>query len=170
VVTNTVQSEVASGPDTATGEASAEFTLLANDVQVDASKSFDPALVVAGESSTVTIGGSNASTIALDSLTLREPSSGSFPAAYTFGGITSGIDYPAGATSGVVVYHLADGSTQEVPFGDGATPDPPAGAIEDVTSFEVVLEGDISPGAETSLAFTVDTDPDSPDLPATVPN
>ena len=76
---------------------------------VGAAKSFDPNLVIAGEPTTVTIGGTNTSTIPIDSLTLTEPSSGSFPAEYTFGGFTGPVAWPAGATSGTVVYHLADG-------------------------------------------------------------
>lgn len=170
VVTNTVQSQVTLGEDDATGEASDDFTLLANDIQVGAAKTFDPGLVVAGESSTATLGASNDSGIALDSLTIREPSTGEFPAEYTFGGIDAGIGYPAGATSGVAVYHLADGSTQEQPFADGETPAPPDGALADVVSFEVVFTGDIQPGGETEVAFTVGTDPDAEGLPVAVPN
>lgn len=116
------------------------------------------------------MGASNDSSIALDSLTIREPSTGDFPEQYTFGGFTAGVSYPVAATSGVVIYHLADGSTDEVAFADGETPPAPAGELADVTSFEVVFEDEIQPGGQTEIAFTVDTDPEASGLPVTVPN
>ncbi|KRA25126.1 hypothetical protein ASD65_12340 [Microbacterium sp. Root61] len=170
VVTNTVSSEVAVGAETASDDASATFTLLQNDIQVAATKSFAPALVIAGESSTVNLGVTNTSTIPLDSLALREPSTGVFPDAYTFGGFTDDITYPSGATSGTVIYHFADGTEQSVPFDDGDTPADPSGDLADVESFEVVFEGDIQPGGESAVSFAVDTDPDLAGLPLAVNN
>lgn len=160
VVANTVQSAVAEDGVTVTDEAGDDFTLRQNAVTVGATKSFSPALVIAGESSTVTLGARNTSAIPIESLTIREPAVGAFPDAYSFGGITGGVTYPTGATSGVVVYHFADGSSQSVPFASGATPAAPGGALADVASFEVVFEGAIVPGGETSIPFRVDTDPD----------
>ncbi|ANJ28317.1 hypothetical protein ATC03_18010 [Agromyces aureus] len=170
IVTNTVLSEVALGDESATGESSDDFTLLQNDVQVGATKSFDPDLVIAGESSTVTLGAVNDSTVPLDSLTIREPSAGWFPDLYTFDGFTSGVDFPAGAISGTVVYHLADGTTEEVPLTDGETPQAPTAGDAEVDSFEIVFEGTIAPGSETSVSFDVATDPDATGLPQTVNN
>ncbi len=170
VVTDTVQSQVTLGGDAATGQSSDDLTLRANDIAVGASKTFDPDLVVAGDSSTVTLGATNESAIALDSLTLREPSSGSFPDAYAFAGFSSGVAFPAGATSGRVVYRLAGGGTETVAFTDGAMPGPPAVGPADVTSFEIVFEGDIAPGAETAVQLAVDTDPDAQGLPLAVPD
>lgn len=170
VVENTVSSEVALGAETAAATASADFTILANDVQVTATKSFDPTLVIAGQPSNVTIGASNASTISLEQLTIREPAAGDFPAEYTFAGITDGIDYPAGATSGTVIYHLDGGGTQTAAFADGAVPDAPEGDPADVVWFEVVFDGTIEPGAETSVSFDVDTDPALGGLPLMVTN
>lgn len=167
VVNNQIQTEVTRDGENATANAEADFTLQANTIAVGATKVFDPDVVVAGESSTVTIGGSNDSAIAIDSLTITEPSAGSFPEDYTFGGFTGGVDYPSGATSGTVVYQP---SGEEVSFADGETPAPPAGGAESVTSFQIVFEGDIEPGAETSVPFDVDTDPDASGLPKTVNN
>ncbi|MGN8551528.1 UNVERIFIED_CONTAM: DUF5979 domain-containing protein [Microbacterium sp. SLM126] len=170
VVENTVSSEVALGGETAAAETSDDFTILANDVQVGATKSFDPSLVIAGESSTVTLGATNESTIPLEQLTIREPATGDFPAEYTFSGITDPIDYPAGATSGTVVYHLIGGGQQSEPFADGAVPPPTEGEPELVAWFEVIFEGAIQPGAETSVVFDVDTDPGLTGLPLVVTN
>ncbi len=171
VVANTVQSAVALGDDTATGSATANFTLRQNAVSVGATKAFDPDLVIAGEPTTVTIGGTNTSTIPIDSLTLTEPSTGSFPAEYTFSGFTGPVTWPAGATSGAVVYRLADGSSVPVDFASGTVPALPDGVDPaDVTSFELVFTGAITPGATTSAPFGVDTDPSLTGLPLTVPN
>ncbi len=169
VVNNDVQSEVTLDGESDTATAAADFTFQANDVSVEASKSFDPEVVIAGESSTATIGGTNTSPFPIDSMTITEPSTGSFPAEYTFGGFSTGITYPEGATSGTVIYQP---SGEEVTFGDGEVPDPPAGGPESVTSFQLVFEGDIQPGAEASAsaAFDVDTDADLPTLPDTVNN
>ncbi|MFF2487065.1 DUF5979 domain-containing protein [Microbacterium sp. NPDC058062] len=170
-VANDVLSTVAIGDATATGEADAQFTLRQNTVTVAASKSFDPDLVIAGESTTVTIGGRNASTIPIDTLTIREPATGTFPAAYTFGGFTGPVDWPAGATSGEVVYTLAGGGTVTVPFADNTVPALPDGVDPaDIVAFEVTFSGDIVPGGETEIPFSVDTDPDLTGLPLTVPN
>lgn len=171
VVANTVSSAVTLGDDTAQAQTSADFTLLQNDIQVAASKAFDPALVVAGESSEATLIARNASTIALETLTLREPSTGTFPDAYAFAGFSEQIVYPAAATSGTVVYHTAFGD-QSVPFASGQIPAPPTGPFA-VEWFEVVFQGPIQPGGETAVTFEVATDPDLGDtvaLPTGVPN
>ncbi|KAF2412983.1 hypothetical protein B1729_12100 [Microbacterium sp. B35-04] len=170
-VANGVVSTVAVGDQTATATAGADFTLRQNAVAVGASKSFDPTLVVAGESTAVTIGGRNTSAIPIDTLTITEPEAGSFPAAYAFGGFTGPVDWPAGATSGEVVYTLEGGGTETVAFADGTTPALPAGVdAADVASLQLVFTGEIVPGGETSVPFTVDTDPDLGGLPLTVTN
>lgn len=170
VVNNTVQSEVTLDGESATNQASADFTLQANTIDVSASKVFSPDLVIAGESSTVTIGGTNDSPFAIDSMTITEPSEGSFPADYTFGGFSGGITYPAGATSATVTYQP---SGEQVPVDNGGIPAEPAGGWASVTSFSVTFEGEIEAGATATIPFDVDTDPDlgeSVDLPTTVNN
>ncbi|WP_141015093.1 DUF5979 domain-containing protein [Nocardioides sambongensis] len=168
-ITNEIESEVTLDGEDATATTSDDFTVQANTIDVTASKSFDPDLVVAGDSTTVTIGGSNASPFAIDSMTITEPSSGSFPDDYTFAGFTGDVTYPANATSAYVVYQP---SGEQVPFDNNTTPGPPSGGNESVTSFSVVFEGEdaIVPGAETSIPFDVQTDADAPGLPTTVNN
>lgn len=171
VVPNTVQSAVALDGDTATGDAAANFTLRQNAVSVTASKSFAPDLVIAGEPTTVTVGGTNASTIPIESLTITEPSTGEFSPAYEFGGFSGPVAWPAGATSGTVEYHLADGSTVPVTFGDNTTPALPPGVdASDVVSFDLVFTGAIVPGGSTSAPFEVTTDDSLTPLPQTITN
>lgn len=170
VVANTTSSTVGLGGETADADAGANFTILANDIQVAATKSFDPDLVVAGETSTVTLGARNTSAIALEQLAVTEPSTGVFPDAYTFAGFSAGITYPANATSAAVVYHLADGSEETVAFDSGSIPAAPTGALADVRSFDVVFQGPIVPGGETTIGFDVATPPDLAGLPLAVPN
>lgn len=171
-VANSSSSTVGLSGATAVDTAEASVTLQQNTVQVSAAKQFSPDLVIAGQSTVVTVEATNASAIPLDSLTVTEPSSGSFPAEYTFQGFTAPVDYPAGATSASVIYRFADGTTEELPFADGATPeDPVLNPFADVTSFDVVFEGTaIIPGAEVALAFGLDTDPSLTGLPRAVTN
>ncbi|QKJ17999.1 DUF5979 domain-containing protein [Microbacterium hominis] len=170
VVDNTVQSTVSRDGQIDTGESSDQFTIRQNTVTTTASKSFDPALLLAGDSSEVTIGGTNSSAIPIESLSFREPSSGVFPDAYTFTGISGGITYPAGATTGTIIYHTAGGGTESFDFPSGADPPDPAAGVENVEWFEVVFTGEIEVGAGTTIPFTVETDPDLTPLPQTVPN
>ncbi|MCL2455753.1 MAG: DUF11 domain-containing protein [Micrococcales bacterium] len=175
VVLNSVQSEVTRDGQTAQADDDASLVLQQNEVRVGVTKSFDPQVVVAGESSTVTLGAVNTSSVPIESLTIHEPASGGFPPEYTFGGFTAGIGYPSGATSGTVVLYLASppGGTVEIPFSDGQTPQIPSTVdLASVVSFDVVFEGSINPGGETTVVFDVVTDPslDPASLPVTVNN
>lgn len=170
LVANTVQSTVARDGDTATQTATATLDLRRNAVTVSASKSFDPDVVVAGESTTVTIGATNSSAVPIQQLSLREPSSGDFPADYAFGGIDAAIGYPNGATWGQIVYRFSDGSSETVPFADGTQPADPTRPLADVVGFEALFSGSIAVAGETSISFVVTTDPDAAGLPRAVPN
>lgn len=162
VVENTVGSTVELGAESATGYASDEFTLRRNAVSVAATKSFSPAVVVAGESSLVSLGARNTSTITIEQLAVREPSTGTFPEAYTFAGITSPVIAPAGATGAKVVYHYADGDplVEELPFAGGTVPPSPSRPAAQVSYFEMIFTGAIAPSAGTEIRFHVATDPD----------
>lgn len=172
-VTNTLRSSVTLDGESASSDTSADFTLYANTIRVRAGKSFDAALVVAGQTVGVDLEAENMSQVPLETLELREPSTGSFPNAYRFAGFTEGIEYPRTASSGVVIYHFAGGQ-EAVPFDDGDTPAGPSGVeAAEVQFFEIVFEGPILPGAETIVSFDVETDEDlgdTVDLPTAVPN
>ncbi|MCL2802961.1 MAG: DUF5979 domain-containing protein [Micrococcales bacterium] len=165
LIDNSVLSEVTLGGDSATGTANDSLVLRDNQVWVGATKEFNPYWVLAGDSSTVTLGASNQSSIQITTLTITEPSSGTFPTEYTFGGFTAGIRYPAGALSGVVTVWIGT-TPYPVPFGDGDTPDiateiAPA-LLSEVEWFEVTFTGDILAGGDTEIVFDVITDPTTP--------
>lgn len=124
------------------------------DLPLAATKTFDPALIPVGGSSTVTLGATNTSTRVLDSLTITEPGAGQvnpFTEGLTFDG-WGAVQWPAGATGASVVWTLADGSTvTAVAAAPGTLPDPPAGVV----GFAVTFTGPIVAGAEASIAFDV---------------
>ncbi|QXT62787.1 hypothetical protein [Tessaracoccus palaemonis] len=129
------------------------------EVSASADKSIDPDVVAAGNSTTVTITAANTSAAPIDRLWIREPATGSFPDVFTFDGFSRGIDFPEGATSGMVAYTLTDGETESVPFDDGVTPADPSA---EVASFEVIFQGPIATGAIATLAYAITTDADLP--------
>lgn len=156
VVANTVQSEVTHGTDTATGNANADYTIQSSVVTVGATKSFSPNPIVAGGSTTVTLGGTNQSAVPLTELTFTEPSTGSFPAGTSFGGFGT-VTPPTGATGVSVHYFYADGTDEVLTSADPNTipaPDP----AKTVARFSVTFTGSMPPGASASLPFTLDTD------------
>lgn len=156
VVANTVQSEVTHGTDTATGTGSADYTIQSSVVTVGATKTISPSPIVAGDSTTVTLGGTNQSAVPLTELTFTEPSSGDFPAGTSFGGFGD-ITAPTGATGVSVHYFYADGTDEVLTSSDPATipaPDP----AKSVARFSVTFTGSMPPGASASIPFTLDTD------------
>ncbi|GAA5033110.1 hypothetical protein GCM10025738_16160 [Microbacterium fluvii] len=137
-------------------------------IDVSAGKSFDPAVVRAGENSTATLTAGNDSTGTIDSLTLVEPA----PAGRGFFGADDfvfvqmgsadggGIVWPDGASQATITYECAgtpaDPQTTEDP---NTLPDPPAGC-DPVTGFSVTFTGQISPGAQATIPFVVQTPTD----------
>lgn len=156
VVENTVQSQVTHGTDTATGTGNADYTIQSSVVTVGASKAFDPSTIVAGQPTTVTLGGTNQSAVPLTELTFTEPSgAGTFPAGTTFAGFGD-VTAPAGATGVSVHYFYADGTDEVLTSTDPDTiPGPDPG--KDVARFSVTFTGSIPPGASASIPFTLDT-------------
>ncbi|GEK20816.1 DUF5979 domain-containing protein [Cellulomonas xylanilytica] len=186
-VTNDVQSYVVhpegqSDPTTA----SDTYVITPPNNSVTASKSFDPATVSAGESTTVTIGATNGGD-PTTSLVLTEPSPGTAspfegddPLTFTgFGpaGDGTGVQWPANADTASVSFTCADGSTPtDQTTTVGTLPNPPPDC--DVVGFSIEFTGDIITGAQASVPFTADTDPDQDaddvthpnDVTATIPN
>ena len=86
-----------------------------NDVDVAAGKTFNPNTVHVGDTSTVTLTGTNDSSDPLDSMTITEPAPGT-PNHLADGGLAftsmgspagSGVIWPDGATSATVTYSCA---------------------------------------------------------------
>ncbi|WP_158299734.1 DUF5979 domain-containing protein [Glycomyces paridis] len=161
VVNNTVTAEVAAEGDTASDEASADYTIIPLDITAAAGKSFDPDPVAAGAPSTVTLTGTNAGT-PVDTMTITEPDPSTdnpFENGLTFTGFTDGVVWPSGATAATVTYTYDDGTSDTLDAtGPDTLPAPADGAT--VTGFTVVFTGDIASGAQATIPFTVDTDPD----------
>ncbi|MER7604460.1 DUF5979 domain-containing protein [Nocardioides sp. NPDC127503] len=157
-IPNEVSTTVAAGSeesDPVTGEAA--YTLTSADLDVGAGKSFDPAEVVVGGQSTVTLTGTNASDRTLESMTITEPSSAPnpFENGLTFTGWTDGVVWPSGATGATVTYQLAGGQrVTEDATEPNTLPDPPPPGAE-VVGFTVEFTGPIVPGAEATVPFVV---------------
>jgi len=178
-VTNDVQSFVVhpqgqSDPTTA----SDTYVITPPNNSVTASKSFDPSTVSAGAATTVTIGATNDGD-PTTSLSLTEPSPGTpspfegdDPLTFTgFGpaGDGSGVQWPANADAASVTFTCADGTTPtEETTTVGTLPNPPPGC--EVVGFNVEFTGSIVTGAQASVPFTADTDPDQDADDVTHPN
>ncbi|MHA7132793.1 DUF5979 domain-containing protein [Oerskovia turbata] len=168
-VTNTVASAVTlGGSTTPSAPASDTHQIVPANLTASASKTFAPDQVSAGDPSTVTLTATNAGT-PVTSLSIAEPRPGSsnpFENGLTFTGFGAdgegaGVVWPTGATSASVAFALADGSTRTVPAtAPGTLPEPPAG--QTVTGFVVEFTGNVVAGAEATVPFTVDTDPNQP--------
>ncbi|GAA4843647.1 hypothetical protein GCM10023221_22280 [Luteimicrobium xylanilyticum] len=163
-VTNDAQTTVGLGEGTATSDpADDTYVITPPDLHAAVTKSFSPDTVHAGDPSTVTIGATNTSNVAVDSLTITEPTGGTNPFegenALTFTGFTDGVDWPAGATGATIVYTGpgCSGDDQST-TATNTLPDPPDGCAP--TGFSVTFTGAIDAGAEATLPFTVDTDAD----------
>ncbi|HEY9291361.1 MAG TPA: hypothetical protein VIP98_08805, partial [Microlunatus sp.] len=155
--------------------ADADYTINSADIALDASKTFDPDTIAAGSDSTVTIGATNTSDRTLDTLTISEPGTDSddniFTDGLTFSGWGDGVQWPAGATGASVTYTYADGTSETIDADAQDTlPDPDPDKT--VTGFSVEFTGEIQPGAEASIPFTVTADdeqsPDEIDHPNTI--
>ena len=124
---NTVSTTVRRGQDTSDpATASADYTIESGDIDLDASKKFDPATIAAGSTSTVTIGATNSSSRTLDSMTITEP--GAEPNMFTDGADPVNFDgwgavqWPNGATGASVEFSYA--THRETLAADRRTPCP----------------------------------------------
>ncbi|WP_123306649.1 DUF5979 domain-containing protein [Cellulomonas sp. PhB143] len=168
-VTDTTSSNVVHGDDESDPtDASDTYVITPPNNAVTPTKSFDPAVVSAGDPSTVTIGATNDGDPTTE-LSITEPSPGTDspfegddPLTFTGWGTVDdpgAVQWPNDATAASVTFTCADGSTPTVDAeAEDTLPDPPGGC--DVVGFTVDFTGDIVTGAEASLPFQVDTDPD----------
>ncbi|TDE98812.1 LPXTG cell wall anchor domain-containing protein [Occultella glacieicola] len=178
-VTNDTSSYVTHGTDESTPTtASDTYVITPPNNSVEASKSFDPATVSAGDPTTVTLGATNTGT-AVTSMTISEPApgtdspfEGADPLTFTgFGpdGDGTGVTWPTGATAATVTFTCADGA---MPSQETTTvntlPNPPPDCV--VVGFTVEFTGDIVSGAAATIPFTADTDPDQDPDDVTHPN
>ncbi|NHB85641.1 hypothetical protein G7085_16390 [Tessaracoccus sp. HDW20] len=124
-IDNTVSATVTVGEDSSDpGTDTGVFTPAAATIPLQTTKTFNPDVTAAGESSTVTLTATNTSTRVLESLTIREPGTGTAPlgTTLTYGGWANGAQWPNGATALRVTYLVeVDGVTSEVTI-ESSTP------------------------------------------------
>ncbi|UUT34967.1 hypothetical protein [Microbacterium elymi] len=164
----------ADGDEARSDPASATYRIPANEIDVTAGKSFDPSVVHAGDPSTVTLKGGNASDDPLDSLTVTEPASAALNPLAAGGGMTftqmgsgdptdpatSGIVWPDSATSATITYSCAGTPAAPLTTTTANTLPAPPADCDPVTGFSVTFTGSINPGAEATVPFVVTTDTD----------
>ena len=91
--------------------ASAQQTIAPLTVTVSADKSFSVPQLPAGQTTRASLTARNTSTGALDTLTVREPGSGSFFSdKILFGGFAGSSAWPQGATAGTVTWFVDSGT------------------------------------------------------------
>ncbi|MBO1740278.1 DUF5979 domain-containing protein [Leifsonia sp. TF02-11] len=154
-VTNRVAGTVAvENQNPVTKTATAPFAVGGLTVAVTPGKQISPARIPAGTTATATISGKNSSNGPLATLTLADL--GYFTQDVRFGGFAAGVSYPSGATGAQVVWHFSNGSSQSIPFADGATPVVPTAPTEThLTGFELVFTGAIATGTVATAQFLI---------------
>ncbi|MDN5762960.1 MAG: isopeptide-forming domain-containing fimbrial protein, partial [Microlunatus sp.] len=159
-INNEVSTTVTAGDDTSDPvTADDDYTIQSGDIDLDATKDFEPNTIAAGSTSTVTLGATNSSDLTLDSLTITEP--GGDPNMFENGLTFSGwgdVQWPTGATGASVTYTYANppSPVTESTTTPNTLPDPAPGRT--VTGFTVTFTGPIVAGAEASIPFTVTAD------------
>lgn len=164
-VTNVASAQTFAGSDKSDVKTD-KATYTVNPAQLGAkvTKSINPERLPQGSSAQAELAATNTGS-PVQTMTISDytPDNPFFTTKVTFGGFsTSGINYPDGATSGKVIYYLASGGTQEVPFADGAQPADPSSAI---SGFDVVFSStgnDIPNNAQTKIDYTINTANDAP--------
>ncbi|WP_159448770.1 DUF5979 domain-containing protein [Demequina sp. NBRC 110053] len=162
-VTNTAGSEVSRDGEPGSDTDDATYDITTNVPTVSAGKTFDPDQVLHGESSTATITAGVEGDIDVETLTVTEPSAGSFSEAMSFEGFDGPIVFPEGADSATITFQTTGGPVTTDPFASGEDPTPlPDPAT--VTSFAITFEdtddsGIVAGGTEASIPIAVGTDP-----------
>jgi fimbrial isopeptide formation D2 family protein len=159
IVGTTVTNKVAGtvtvpGRPPVTKTATAPYAITPLTVSVQAGKTITPARIPAGTSATASVTGKNTSNGPLTSLTLSD--TGYFTDKLGFGGFTTPISYPTGATAATVTWFFSDGSSSQAAVAAGATPiapSPPAG--EHLTGFAVAFTGAIAAGVTATINFSI---------------
>lgn len=158
-VNNTAAGTASIDDDSVTETAKASHKVIPPGLNASASKEIAPNRISAGDSAGATITGGNKSNGAVSELRLSDLEF--FTDDITFGGFTEGIDWPAGAESAKVVYHLDGDDTEDATFANGAIPDAPS---KKITGFELVFGAEsnaIETEASASAAFTINTSEDA---------
>lgn len=159
---NLASSQVRLGVDSNTPVlATAPFAIRAASVAPGATKDFEPNVIIGGQNTTVTVGGSNGGDFTINRMTITEPKPGS--TSMTDQGIAFSawkpldIQWPTGATLVEVTYLYATTGYGAPVTTDtvGTLPGPLAG--DTVLGFIVEFTGTMAPGAYATLPFVATT-------------
>ncbi|SJN11563.1 conserved repeat domain protein [Leucobacter sp. 7(1)] len=165
-VENTVTSEVNLDDQQAEAENEADYTIITDPLTVGATKDFAESELIAGETTGVTLTGTNTSLTNLETLTIREPATGKFGEVdgvqmLEFTGFTGTVQYPTTATGGTVTLNYLDtnGDLVEIVtqlFDGQPFPTLPAD-FGTLNFFEVTFTSDapgaIEPGGSSKIEF-----------------
>lgn len=165
-VENTVTSEVTLSDDAAEAENGADYTIVTDPLSVGATKEFAQQELIAGETTGVTLTGTNTSLTNLETLTIREPATGKFGEVdgvqmLEFTGFTGTVQFPTTATAGTVTLDYVDTNGQpasvELVLANGQPyPELPAD-FGSLNFFEITFTspapGGIEPGGESTIEF-----------------
>lgn len=141
--------------------ASAQQTIAPLTVTVSADKSFSVPQLPAGQTTRASLTARNTSTGALDTLTVREPGSGSFFSdKILFGGFAGSSAWPQGATAGTVTWFVDSGTAPADSAFDTASGLPAVPTLasgQHISGFQVTYTGSIATGASAVIPFDVTT-------------
>ncbi|WP_337000771.1 MULTISPECIES: DUF5979 domain-containing protein [unclassified Microbacterium] len=151
-VTNSITSTVnAPGGGTASDDATAPYEIGPLTVDVAADKTISPSELAAGGEATATLTATNTSNGPVQSMTISDV--GFFDADMAFGGFSSGLDYPAGATGATITWYIDGVAQTAVPFADGSIPTPPPGTV---TGFVIEYTGEIEANATATVDAVIE--------------
>lgn len=151
-VTNSITSTVdAPGGATASDVATAPYEIGPLTVDVSAGKTITPAELAAGADAAAELTATNTSNGPVDSLTISDL--GFFDADMVFGGFTSGLAYPTGATGATITWYIDGVAQSPIAFADGSTPTPPPGTV---TGFVIEYDGDIPATATATVDVAIE--------------
>ena len=151
-VTNSITSTVnAPGGATASDDATAPYEIGPLTVDVLAGKTITPAELAAGGEAVAELTATNTSNGPVQSLTISDLDF--FDADMVFGGFSSGIDYPAGATAGTITWYIDGVAQAPVAFADSSSPVPPPGTV---TGFVIEFTGEIPANAAATIDVAIE--------------
>ncbi|MCU1440880.1 MAG: hypothetical protein JWP85_1877 [Rhodoglobus sp.] len=154
-VTNSVTGTVTvPGQPPVNRSATAPYAIGGLTVAVDAGKQITPNRIPAGTSAVATITGRNASNGPLASLSLADTDF--FTEELAFGGFTSPVTYPTGATGASIQWFYSGGEIESAALPAGSTPTAPgAPAGGHLTGFALTFTGAVAVNATATLNFAV---------------
>jgi large repetitive protein len=151
--------------------ATATYVVTGLNAKVTATKSFTPSTIAAGSSTIALVTAANASNGPLTSMTVTEPTGGTFfTPLVAFGGFTASSTWPTGATDASIVWSVNTGTAPTSPDFTSAGANMPATPVltggQYITGFAITYTGAIAVGATAGDSFRVNVAGDENTNPA----